>query len=131
MVFIFFNLPVQLIVLDLVSIAAALGVGYYAARMYYHLRQGRLEKGWSQILLGATVIACGYFFLTVEDLFLAYSSFYLSVDYIGTVICTLGLIILMLGLRSHYSAWVLRRSERSAQKATEDQGDRDKLVDLK
>jgi hypothetical protein len=119
MVFIFFNLPVQLVALDLVSIAAALGVGYYAARMYYHLRQGRLGKGWNQILLGATTIACGYFFLTVEDLFLAYSSFYVSVDYIGTVICTLGLIVLMLGLRSHYSAWILRRSERVAQKAVE------------
>ena len=130
-VFTFFNLPVQLVALDLVSIAAALGVGYYAARMYYHLRQGRLERGWSQILLGATVIACGYFFLTVEDLLLAYSSFYVSVDYIGTVICTLGLIILMLGLRSHYSAWMLRRSGKSSQKSVEDQSDRNRLVDLK
>ena len=126
----FFNLPVQLVALDFIAIAAALGVGYYAARMYYHLRQGRLEKGWSQILLGATTIACGYFFLTVEDLFLTYSSFfYVSLYYIGTVICTVGLIVLMFGLRSHYSAWVLKRSQKSEGRATNDP--KDALVDLK
>lgn len=106
----FFNIPTQLVILDLVSIAAALVAGYYAARMFYHLRMGRLEKGWGLMLLGAGLIACGYFFLTVEDLFLAYSFFYESVDYIGTGICTIGLIVLMLGLRSHYSAWSLGRT---------------------
>ena len=127
-----FNIPVQLVVLDFVSIAAALGVGYYAARMYYHLRQGRLEKGWNMILVGAALIASGYFFLTVEDFFLAQSFFYVSVDYIGTVICTVGLIVLMMGLRSHYSAWSLRRSERSKSNVVEErERDGDKLIDLK
>ena len=117
--------------LDLVSIAAALGVGYYAAKMFYHMRQGRLEKGWSQMLIGAAVIASGYFFLTVEDLFLAYSFFYESVDYIGTVVCTAGLIVFMMGLRSHYVAW--SRGSRSTKLAEQraKERDRDTLVDLK
>jgi hypothetical protein len=123
---------VQLVVLDFVSIAAALGVGYYAARMYYHLRQGRLEKGWNMILVGAALIASGYFFLTVEDFFLAQSFFYVSVDYIGTVICSVGLIVLMMGLRSHYSAWSLRHSESPVSKVPKErERDRDKLIDLK
>jgi protein-S-isoprenylcysteine O-methyltransferase Ste14 len=100
--------------------------------MYYHLRRGRLEKGWSQILLGSALITSGYFFLTVEDLLLAYSSFYEIVDYIGTIICTLGLIVLMLGLRSHYSAWSLGRSQKAPVPiANNRENDRDKLVDLK
>jgi len=105
-----FDIPAQLVILDLVSIAAALRVGYYAAKMFYHMRRGRLEKGWNWMIFGALVIAIGYFFLTVEDFFLAYSFFYVSVDYIGTVICTIGLVVLMFGIRSHYSAWSLRRS---------------------
>ena len=130
----FLNLPVQLIVLDLVSIAAALGVGYYAARMFYHLRQGRLEQGWSMMLNGATLIACGYFFLTVEDLLLAYSSFYVGVDYIGTIICTIGLIVFMMGLRSHYSAWSLSHSGKPAADGRTKQLEKDQksnLVDMK
>jgi hypothetical protein len=127
------NVPVQLIFLDLVSIAAVLGVGYYAARMFYHLRQGRLEKGWAMMLIGAGLVASGYFFLTVEDFFLAFSSFFINVDYLGTVICTAGLIVLMMGLRSHYVAWSLGKGpkKKAAQTGLDTERDKDALIDLK
>ncbi len=100
-----FDIPAQLVILDMVSIVAALGVGYYAARMFNHMRRGRLEKGWNWMIFGALVTAIGYFFLTIEDFFLAYSFYYSSLDYVGTAICTVGLVFLMFGIRSHYSAW--------------------------
>ena len=122
-----FAIPIQLVILDFISIAAALGVGYYAAKIFYHLRQGRLEKGWTLMLYGSALIACGYFFLTVEDLFLAYAFFSEIEDYIGTIVCTIGLIVLMFGLRSHYSAWSLSRSAVSESKKRE----RDSHVDAR
>jgi hypothetical protein len=99
------NIPVQLVLLDLISILAVMGVGYYAAKMFYHMRSGRLERGWLPMIYGAAIIAVGYFFLTLEDFFLAYSFFYVTVDYLGTAICSAGLIVVMLGLRVHYKAW--------------------------
>ncbi|HXQ92667.1 MAG TPA: hypothetical protein VN739_06645 [Nitrososphaerales archaeon] len=105
-----FDIPAQLIILDIISIAAALGVGYYATRMFLHMRRGRLEKGWNWIILGALMTAIGYFFLTIEDFFLARSFYYSSLDYVGTVVCTIGLVVLMFGIRSHYSAWSLNRT---------------------
>ena len=110
MVLIFLNIPTQLVILDIVSIVAALGVGYYAARMFNHMRRGRLEKGWNWMIYGALVTAIGYFFLTLEDFFLAHSFYYSSLDYGGTVICTIGLVFLAYGIRSHYHAWALNRS---------------------
>ncbi len=79
------------------------------------------------MLYGSALIACGYFFLTVEDLFLAYSFFFEIEDYIGTVVCTIGLIVLMFGLRSHYSAWSLTHGATSESKKRE----RDSPVDLR
>jgi hypothetical protein len=53
------------------------------------------------MLAGAVLIGCGYFSLTIEDFFLAYSFYYVSADYVGTGICTIGLILLMLGRSGH------------------------------
>lgn len=99
------NIPVQLIFLDIVSIVAAIGLGYYAFRMFFHMRWGRLEKGWRLMAGGAVAFATGYVFLTIEDFFLAYSFYYRWADYIGTTACGIGLVMLLLGLRSHYIAW--------------------------
>jgi hypothetical protein len=107
-----FAIPAQLIILDVVSIAAALGVGFYATKMFLHMRRGRLEKGWNWIILGALATAIGYFFLTMEDFFLAHSFYYSSLDYIGTVVCTMGMVVLMFGIRSHYFAWSLNRTRK-------------------
>jgi len=104
------DIPSLLVILDIVSIAGALSVGYYAARMFNHMRRGRLEKGWNWMIYGALITAIGYFFLTLEDFFLAHSFYYSSLDYVGTVTCTVGLVFLAYGIRSHYHAWSLNRS---------------------
>ena len=99
----------QLVMLDLISILAVVGVGYYAARMFYHMRRGRLERGWLPVFYGASIVAVGYVFLTLEDFFIAHSIFYQIADYIGTAICTAGLIVVMFGLRAHHMAWSLKK----------------------
>ena len=99
----------QLVLLDLISILGVVGVGYYAAKMFYHMRRGRLEKGWLPMIYGASIIAIGYVFLTLEDFFLAYSISYLIADYVGTAICSAGLIVVMFGLRAHHNAWSLKK----------------------
>jgi hypothetical protein len=103
------DIPLQLVGLDLASIAAVVGVGYYATKMFFYMRRGRLERGWLPMIFGATMIGVGYVFLTLEDFFLAYSFFYETADYVGTALCTAGLIIVMLGLRGHYKAWSLSK----------------------
>jgi hypothetical protein len=71
------------------------------------------EGDWKEdglpMICGAAIIAIGYFFLTLEDFFLAHSFFYATADYLGTAICSAGLIVVMLGLRSHYRAWFPRK----------------------
>ncbi len=106
------ELPFGLIVLDVISILAVIGVGYYAAKMFFHMRLGRLERGWLPMLYGASLIAGGYAFLTVEDFFLAYSFYYQIADYIGTAITAAGLIVVMFGFRAHYKAWSPGRRNR-------------------
>ncbi|MDA4130635.1 MAG: hypothetical protein OK457_07680 [Thaumarchaeota archaeon] len=101
--------PFSLVVLDIIAIFAVIGVGYYATKMFYHMRRGRLERGWLPMIFGAILVAAGYVFLTLEDFFLAYSFFYQTLDYLGTAICSVGLIVIMLGLRSHYKAWSLKK----------------------
>ena len=103
-------IPLQLVVLDVISILAIVGVGYYTAKMFHHMRRGRLEEGWLPMLYGASMIAVGYGFVTLQDFFLAYSFYYETMDYLGTAITATGLIVVLLGLRAHYKAWSLARA---------------------
>lgn len=91
--------------LDIISLLAAAGLGYYAARMFSHLRWGRLEKGWRMMTCGAVVLAFGYAFITAEDAFVAHSFYYVLSDYFGTILASTGIILIMLGIRSQYREW--------------------------
>ncbi|HZW57219.1 MAG TPA: hypothetical protein VFF30_13090 [Nitrososphaerales archaeon] len=102
------NFPIQLVVLDIISLIAAAGLGYYAARMFFHLRWGRLEKGWRLMTFGAVVLAVGYAFITAEDAFLAYSIYYMAADYVGTIMSSIGIALIMLGIRAQYLEWTRR-----------------------
>jgi hypothetical protein len=126
-------IPLQLVGLDVISILAVIGVGYYAGKMFFHMRRGRLERGWLPMLYGASMIAVGYAFLTLEDFFLAYSFYYETVDYIGTAITAAGLIVVMFGFRAHYKAWSLgRRVETGAIPSIRDEsGEQSDELDLK
>jgi hypothetical protein len=93
---------------DLISVFPAIGLGYYAVKMFLLTRLGRLEKGWSFIIIGGFACSLGFSFLTIQDLTTAYSLEYLFTDYLGTSLSAIGFFLVMLGVRSHYSVWSLK-----------------------
>ncbi len=101
-------IPSYLAILDVVSLAPAVGLGYYAFKMVFMSRRGRLENGWRLITFGAIMFSVGFFSLTIQDLTPAYTVPYFVTDYLGTSFSFAGLTLLMLGLRSHYSVWSLK-----------------------
>jgi hypothetical protein len=101
-------IPTYLALNDLVSIFPAIGLGYYAVKMFLLTRLGRLEKGWTLIVAGCLACSLGFSFLTVQDLTTAYSLGYMFTDYAGTSLSALGFFLVMLGVRSHYSVWSLK-----------------------
>jgi hypothetical protein len=101
-------IPYYLAISDLISIIPALGLGYYAVRMFLLTRLSRLERGWSLIITGGFTCSLGFFIATIQDLTAAYSLGYMLTDYLGTSLYTLGFLLIMLGVRSHYSVWSLK-----------------------
>lgn len=101
-------IPTYLALNDLISIFPAIGLGYYAVRMLLLTRLGRLEKGWTLIVIGGFACSLGFCFLTIQDLTIAYSLGYMFTDYAGTLCSALGFFFVMLGVRSHYSVWSLK-----------------------
>jgi protein-S-isoprenylcysteine O-methyltransferase Ste14 len=101
-------IPPPIAALDLVSAVAAAGLGYYAAKMYLQMRFGRLEKSWQMVTLGAGLFSLGFIVLTVQDLSSSSASYYFTLDFIGTALATIGMILLLVGFRSHYRVWSLK-----------------------
>ncbi len=101
-------IPTYLALNDLITVFPAIGLGYYAVRMFLLTRLGRLEKGWTLIIVGGFACSLGFCFLTIQDLTTAYSIGYMFTDYAGTSFCALGLFLVMLGIRSQYSVWSLK-----------------------
>jgi hypothetical protein len=101
-------IPSYLAIFDFISLAPAVGLGYYAFKMVFLSRRGRLENGWRLITFGAIMFSVGFFSLTIQDLTAAYTVPYFVTDYLGTSFSFVGLTLLMLGLRSHYSVWSLK-----------------------
>ena len=93
---------------DLISVFPAIGLGYYAVRMFLLTRLGRLEKGWSFIIIGGFACSLGFCSLTIQDLTIAYSWGYMFTDYLGTSLSAMGFFLVMMGVRSHYSVWSLK-----------------------
>jgi protein-S-isoprenylcysteine O-methyltransferase Ste14 len=117
------TIPLYLAFLDIASIAPAIVLGYYAVRMLIMSRMGRLENGWRLITFGAILFTVGFLSLTLQDLTMAYTPLYFVSDYIGTGFSFAGLLLFMLGFRSHYRVWSLksfraRRSEKTFEKAS-------------
>ena len=84
-------------------------MSYYASKMLYTSRFGKLEKGWTLVTVGAILAPVGLLILTLQDFTQSYSLLYLVMDYLGTIPCALGLMLLMLGVRSQYSTWNARQ----------------------
>ncbi|MHB8567218.1 MAG: hypothetical protein ACYC7D_12620 [Nitrososphaerales archaeon] len=102
------GIPVFLVILDTVSFTAALGLAYYGARLFLHMRWGKLEKSWKLMTEGAVIFSIGFLSLTIQDLSPAYGTVYIISDYFGTILSTVGIILLFFGIRSHYSVWALK-----------------------
>jgi hypothetical protein len=102
------TLPIVLALMDLVSVAPAIGLGYYAIRMLFLSRRGRLENGWRLVTFGGIMFLIGFLSLTLQDLTFAYTMPYYVTDVIGTTFSFTGLTLFMLGFRSHYSVWSLK-----------------------
>jgi hypothetical protein len=101
-------IPVYLALNDLMSVVPAICLGYYAVKMFILTRMGRLERGWSLIIFGCFACSLGFCVLAIQDLTLAYTLGYMVTDYAGTLLSALGLFLVMLGVRSHYSVWSLK-----------------------
>ena len=101
-------IPTYLALNDLLSVFPAIGLGYYAVRMFLLTRLGRLEKGWSFIIVGGFVCSLGFSFLVIQDLTIAYSFPYIFTYYAGTSFGAVGFFLVMLGVRSQYSVWSLK-----------------------
>jgi hypothetical protein len=100
-------ITILLVILDLTSLVAAAGLGYYSVNMIFMMRWGRFEKSWKWLAVGAFSLWIGYSFLTLEDFLPAYSLDYTFVDYAGTIFATMGIIFFLVGLRQTYRVWRL------------------------
>jgi hypothetical protein len=120
------SLPTYLAISDLVAVLPAIGLGYYALRMFFLTRFGRLERGWKMIIMGALASSFGFLALTVQDLTQAYSFGYILTDYVGTLSSACGFFLVMLGIRSQYSVWSLKNFPG----VSEDEGKRKNSNDL-
>lgn len=58
----------------------------------------------------------GLLILALQNFTQSYSILYLIMDYFGTIPGALGLLLLMLGVRSHYSIWSSDKNFRSDEK---------------
>lgn len=101
------DLQTYLALIDLLSLLPAIGVGYYAFRMVFMTRLGRLEKGWKLIAIAGMLLSTGFVFIAMQDLFEEDLRFYVVADNFGAMFVALGLLFLTLGFRSHYSVWSL------------------------
>jgi hypothetical protein len=97
-----------LLPLDIIALCAAIGSGYYATRMIFYMRKGRMERAWKYLTSGAIFIIVGSVFFSITDIVPAYGTAYLISDNLGTGIMSGGFILLLLGFRSLYRVWTLK-----------------------
>jgi nicotinamide riboside transporter PnuC len=106
-------LPSQAMILaalDLATVVFTIGLGYYAAKIFFHMRLGRLENGWKMMTSGIISLCFGFVFLTFQHLVPRESNLYFYLDSVGTILSIIGIVLMMLGLRSHYLVWTRKKS---------------------
>lgn len=102
-----------LIILNLVMLVTTICLGYYAAKIFFFMRLGRLERGWKLVTGGAICLSFSFLSLTVQHLFSGVSSPYFDLDAVGMTLSIAGIILMVLGLRSHYFVWTRRVNSRT------------------
>ena len=109
--------------LDFTSVLVALGLGYYSVRMLSIMKWGKFESSWKFLATGASSLCIGYAFLTLEDFLTAYSLDYNFADYTGTILATIGIALLLVGMRQTYRVWHLSGIKTRAYKNSRDHHD--------
>jgi len=94
-----------LIILNLVTLVATIFLGYYAAKIFFYMRLGRLERGWKLVTGGAICLSFAFLALAIQHIFSRQSNLYFYLDGIGMLFSIAGIILMVLGLRSHYMVW--------------------------
>ena len=94
-----------LTLLNLVSTIALVLLAYYALRIYFHMRQGRLERGWKFLSQGIIFMSLGFLSISIEHTFSRDSLLYFYLDSIGAVLSLVGIVLMLIGLHSHYTVW--------------------------
>ena len=100
--------PWQTVVLTTLNLFSTLGLiilAYYASRIFIHMRLGRLETGWKLIAQGIILMSSGFLFVTIEHVVSRESMLYFYLDSIGASLSLVGIILMLIGLHSHYVVW--------------------------
>ena len=90
------------ILLDSISLAIILGMGFYSLKLILVMRRGALEKSWRYISAGSLFLVFGIVGFAVSSIMGSILLFNLSE---ALMIC--GGSLMLLGLRSHYEFWQL------------------------
>lgn len=98
--------------MDILALGAAAGSGYYATKMIFYMKRGRMERPWQYLSAGAILLVVGSVFFSVMDVVPAYGDTYLSSNDLGTGLTSLGFFLLLLGFRSLYGVWTLKDIEK-------------------
>ena len=110
--------PTVLILLDVAEVLATVGLAFYAGKIFLHMRLGRMEKGWRYVTEGVAVLCIGFVLLTLQHTLPRESILYFYFDSLSTILSIVGILLMLLGLRSHYSVWSLKTFTLSNSKAT-------------
>jgi hypothetical protein len=100
-----------LAILNLASAIALIVLAYYALRIFVHMRLGRLEKGWRRVTQGIVFMSSGFFFVAVDHSLPRASSLYFDIDSVGAVLSLIGIVLMLIGLHSHYVVWYKRAGQ--------------------
>jgi hypothetical protein len=94
-----------LIALNLATVCATIFLGYYAAKIFFHMRLGRLERGWKMVTGGAISLSFAFLSLALEHFFPRTSNLYFYFEAVGMSFSIAGIVLMVMGLRSHYLVW--------------------------
>jgi hypothetical protein len=101
-----------LIALNLLTVAVTICLGYFAAKIFFYMRLGRLERGWKMVTGGAICLTFAFLSLTFQHFFPRTSSLYFYLDVVGMTVSIAGILLMAIGLRSHYLVWSRKVSRR-------------------
>lgn len=95
----------MLVALYVGLVIATVGLAYYAAMIFFHMRNGRLEKGWKLVVVGIICLCISFLFFTFQHVVSRISVLYFYLDTLGTILAIAGIVLMFFGLRFHYHVW--------------------------